>query len=250
MRKSLKKYANNLKIKKNYFKNTIKGIIKFFAFLFCVVFLIFLISPLFGFPILSFKQEKLTTEFYVVYTNTTSDEQDEIVKQSQKFRERGASGNITNHNNNTIIVLTECKNLSSAQKIIENLTSQDISANWYAQKIEINLKNFPDNQKQIIKEMFNTKISITNKIFEYVELLENKKITETDVAIEMFGFYSQLNALITKWEQHNNENIEKFLQQTISFQSHLFLLSQNKTENNFSFVSTIRYYLFKLINLI
>ena len=72
-------------------------------------------------PILSFKQEKLTTEFYVVYTNTTSDEQDEIVKQSQKFRERGASGNITNHNNNTIIVLTECKNLSSAQKIIENL---------------------------------------------------------------------------------------------------------------------------------
>ena len=250
MKKILKNYAEITK----YYNKKPKHKLRFFAktlVVFGFIFLLILIfAPLFNLQIFNFEKENLSAEYYIIYTTCEHENQEEVIKEAEKLQLRGGAGNITTNNDKTIIVLTLCNNLEKTQKIMQNLTNQNVDAKWYAQQIKINTKNLNQTQKQIVKTWFEAQQKIIDQLLDFVDMFENKRITQTELETEVFGLYSEVNAIVLNTQKDVDEKIKIYYQKAINFQSYLFLLSQNNFKNNIPYSSVLRYFTFKLIGLL
>ena len=232
----------------NYHKKT-KIKLKIFAIVLSSVVLCILLAPLFNLNLFNHKKTQFSEEFFVVYTCLETTEKTKAIEIAQKLRTRGAGGNVFWKDNFWNVAITQTKSLEKGQTIIENLSNQNINAKCYAHKLEINTKTFEPYENEIY-EVFKENISVVNKLLELVEALETNEITKTDAVLEIFNLYTTHQLITLRNNILENEKTKEFYQKTLNIQSLLYMLSQNtQPENNISYQSLIRYYLFKILEL-
>lgn len=239
----MKKINVYYKKTKNYIK------LKVFTIILCSVCLCFLLAPLFNINLINHKKTKFEEQFYVIYTSSQTKEKSEAIEFSQKLRTRGAGGNVFWKDDFWNVSITLSNNLGKMQNIIENLKNQNIEAKSYAHNITLNTKNYPNFENEVY-EIFETNIIVINNLLSLIDMLETNTLTKTDAVLEVFNLYTNHQLITIKNNVLENGTTKKYYQQSLSIQSLLFMLSQNtQLEDNVSYQSLIRYYLFKIIEL-
>ena len=249
MAKNFSNYPEIKVIRKNNFSKKLRLSLKICCFIFIVFVLVLLFSPLFNITLFKQDEKPLVSSYYIIYTECEQTE--DIFEQSQELRFRGASGNITKINEKDVIILNQCKTMEECQKITKNLTNQDINAKWYAQDFKIDLKNENTNNKKMISILFETQSHILDELLVLPNVLDKNQKNETEVSIEIFELYSTLESVSLSVDNDLSEKTKNYYAQVIKIQSLLYLLSRKEhMENNISYSSLIRYYTFKILEIL
>ena len=231
------------------FKQKIKIVLCGSAFLLCIVLGVFIFAPLFNINLIDFSKKTYNSYYYVIYTSPEENTIQSANSLSNNLTLRGAGGNVFLIEQNYYIAISISNNLEKAQNIVKNLEQQKINANILTKNIQINTKKLNKEDSLNLIELYNINLSCINKILELIENLDKHNINNSDANIEIFNLYTTYKTALL----NNNQNIilKDYLQKMIKTESLLYLLSQEQKENKqISFVSKIRNYLFKIINVL
>lgn len=250
MKKFYKNYEGIQILNKFSSKKFLKTVSKVLCISLGIIVCFFAFAPMFNLTLFKQKQTEFCTSYYIIYTTPEEKGQDAITKSSQNLKMRGAAGNIETINGNGCIILTLCKTDEDAQQVILNLEKQNIKCEDLELKIKLTTKNCTELQEKIFKNLYKSNIEIIEKIILFIDALEKNESSQTDISIELFGLYSNLNAITFNTENTVDEKTKKYYQQTIQIQSLLYLLSLNEhLENNVPYASFLRFYLYKILKL-
>ncbi|MBR1925702.1 MAG: hypothetical protein IJ837_02480 [Clostridia bacterium] len=181
--------------------------------------LAFLIAPALKITqIANSKVFDVSKNYYVVCVDTKLTSQKDALNEAQSFKAKGGAG-VLFFDSTYFITISSYFKKSDAQKVAENLTTEELPFCVLDFNIQLNLKDFEKDEKQEFLTYFNFCLNLIDEQKALAEDLDTNSISKINANLKVKNMLLKAQNYSHNLLNSNNKNLQKLSSTMITFSS-------------------------------